>query len=257
MRGLLKSAINSILSRKQRDSLLGYLASQSPVAFAKLAHQMVQAPHQKIGFQKLSARGLKPQLIVDAGAYQGHWSQFVHTVWPDAKQIMIEANSEKRALLENVAESLGATLHMTLLGPDDDVERTFYVMESGSSILEENSPLDRCAKTVTTRRLDSVIPAHTPVDFLKVDVQGYELEVLRGAPRILSEVQAVLLEVALLQINKGAPLFAEVVAFMKSRGFEVCDVLELHHRPLDKATNQVDLLFVPKESPLMQDTRHF
>jgi hypothetical protein len=42
---------------------------------------------------------------------------------------------------------------------------------------------------------------------------------------------------------------------MRDHGFVVADVLGLKRRPLDDATAQLDLLFVPKESPLRADRR--
>ena len=94
-------------------------------------------------------------------------------------------------------------------------------------------------------------------DFIKLDVQGYELEVLRGAQRILAGVEAVLLEVSLLKINRGAPILDEVVAFMRERQFVAYEILEIHRRPLDRAMNQVDIIFVRQDSPLLADTSHY
>ena len=65
------------------------------------------------------------------------------------------------------------------------------------------------------------------------------------------------MEFSLIEINKGAPLFAEVVGFMANHGFAVADVLEIHRRPLDQATNQVDLFFVRANHSLFSDHRHY
>ncbi len=129
---------------------------------------------------------------------------------------------------------------MSLLGPEDDKQVEFFVMESGSSVFEENSPLEREIVKKKTARLDTIAGEQRP-DFLKLDVQGFELQVLSGATQILKSVEAVMMEVSLIEINKGAPMLAEVVQFMAERGFEVGDILEIHRRPLDQATNQVDL----------------
>jgi len=55
--------------------------------------------------------------------------------------------------------------------------------------------------------------------FLKLDVQGYELEVLRGGNNLLSKTEVVVLECSLIEYNTGAPLIADVISFMKDRGF--------------------------------------
>ena len=92
---------------------------------------------------------------------------------------------------------------------------------------------------------------------LKIDAQGYELQILMGATNVLSAFEAVLLEVAIIEINEGAPLLHDVVAFMKSRGFVTYDILEIHRRPLDNALNQVDIIFIREQSQLIADKRHF
>jgi hypothetical protein len=69
---------------------------------------------------------------------------------------------------------------------------------------------------------------------LKLDVQGAEVDVLRGATEALQsaeDVQLVLLEMSLdvFTHNVAAPQFSEVVAFMLSLGFGVYDIHEIHH----------------------------
>jgi len=224
--------------------------------FMQMAHQVAHAPNMELGLRRLAERGLKPEHVVDVGAFEGGWARMARRIWPAAQITMLEGNAHKRPILEPIAENIGATLHFAVLGPEDGREVVFHVMESGSSVLPENSPRARTQERMETRRLDSLLAGTSP-DFLKLDVQGYELEVLKGAEAVLGSAKAVLMEVALIEINKGAPLLAQVVGFMKDRGFEVCDILEVHRRPLDKATNQIDLLFVPGTSPLLADTRHY
>jgi len=94
-------------------------------------------------------------------------------------------------------------------------------------------------------------------DLIKIDVQGYELEVLKGGVETLAKAQAVVVELSLLEINKGCPLLDEALSFMRSHRFVSYDIVELHRRPLDGAMNQVDVLFVPEDSPLRADKRHY
>jgi hypothetical protein len=80
---------------------------------------------------------------------------------------------------------------------------------------------------------------------------------LNGALTVLPAFEAVLLEIAVIEINEGAPLLDEVVAFMKKCGFVTYDILEIHRRPLDGALNQVDIIFIRVESQLIADKRHY
>jgi hypothetical protein len=92
-------------------------------------------------------------------------------------------------------------------------------------------------------------------DFLKLDVQGYELEVLKGAEQVLDSVEAVMLEVNLIEVYQGSPPVHEVVAYMAARGFRVYDVCTFFRRPYDNALWQMDMIFVRATSPLMASTR--
>lgn len=252
----LKERVIKALPQSVRDRMLRVLAPAARQQFDELAHHYSKAPNMEIGFRKLKARGFNPASVADIGAFEGDWTRMAHHLWPNAKKHIFEANTQKEAILQKVSDEVGASLNIALMGPEDGREVTFFVMESGSSILAENSQRTRETETRLMARLDTLL-AGQPVEFLKLDVQGFELEVLAGATETLKSAQAVLLEVSLIAINKGAPLMSDVVAFMKERGFEVLDILEIHHRPLDKATNQVDLLFVPGSSEFLQDTRHW
>ena len=65
-----------------------------------------------------------------------------------------------------------------------------------------------------------------------------------------------ILETSFLSFFKGAPVFADVIAFMGARGFCAYDLFALSHRPLDGALAQADVVFVPEDSPLRRH-RHY
>ncbi len=72
------------------------------------------------------------------------------------------------------------------------------------------------------------------IDALKVDVQGAELDVLRGAPHALADVRIVETEVEFQELYTGQPLFCDVVSFMRERGLELWRLRELHHCGLSR-----------------------
>jgi hypothetical protein len=85
--------------------------------------------------------------------------------------------------------------------------------------------------------------------------KAYELEVLKGARNTLSQVSAILAEVNLIDIHKGAPLLDELLMFLRDRDFVAYDICGLSRRPLDRALWQADFIFVPLNSRLRTDKR--
>jgi hypothetical protein len=138
-----------------------------------------------------------------------------------------------------------------LLGASEDSEVVFAEMETGSSVFVEQSHFDRTLVPRKTTTLDKLVnPEARPVDFLKLDVQGYELEVLRGGTACLQAATGVLMEVSFLPINAGCPLVAEVVSFMDKRAFRLIDFCSQTRRT-DGVLWQSDLLFLRADCPIL------
>jgi FkbM family methyltransferase len=217
-------------------------------------------PSMALGLELLAKRGLSPRTIIDVGAFRGGWSLLANQVWPRAKLYMVEPNLNEKERVSAIAKRLDATLFHDLLGAQNGLQVEFSVMqpgsETGSSILHERSPVGRSKEKRILTTLDS-LPIHLESPgFLKIDAQGYELEILRGASSCVEKIEAVLLEVALIEVNEGAPLLSEVVAFMDNVNFVASDIVEMHRRPLDGATAQVDVLFIRKGSAILSDLRY-
>ncbi|HVL51216.1 MAG TPA: FkbM family methyltransferase [Actinomycetota bacterium] len=84
---------------------------------------------------------------------------------------------------------------------------------------------------VTIETLDAWCSANEVerVDFLKIDTQGAELDVLKGAEKILGTVRAVEVEVEFNPIYLGQPLFSDIDIFLREHGFVLWRMGELTH----------------------------
>ncbi len=114
----------------------------------------------------------------------------------------------------------------------DGTVRTFHTcaMPMTSSLYRPNTRLLKLfnnleelvrvvsTEEITTHRLDDIVEAQE-VDYLKLDVQGAELDVLRGAENLLGRVVAVSTEVEFVPLYEGQPLFADVDTFLRQKGF--------------------------------------
>lgn len=87
--------------------------------------------------------------------------------------------------------------------------------------------------TVQTRTLDAVLAeaglAGAGPAYLKLDVEGAEMEILEGAPQTLAGLLAVKMEVAFIAFRSGQPLAAEILSFMRAKGFVLMDMMAPHH----------------------------
>jgi len=210
-------------------------------------------PDMALSLRNIGRLGFQPRFTVDVGAFEGDWTKLCRKAFPGTRILMVEAQPGKVGQLQSVASSLGGDIGVVaaLLGPEDGLDVPFHEMETGSSVFPESSEKPREQRTMTTRRLDSVLEDRgaPPVDFLKLDVQGYELEVLKGAPVALGQAEVVLMEVSLLQVNAGAPPFEDFIAFMDRAGFRTFDICGQGRRR-DGVLWQVDLMFLRKGSRL-------
>jgi hypothetical protein len=61
--------------------------------------------------------------------------------------------------------------------------------------------------------------------FLKVDAQGFELQVLQGATDLLRRVVGVQLELSLVPLYGGQPLFSELIDWMQGEGYKIWGII--------------------------------
>jgi len=203
--------------------------------------------------RNLRRQGFLPQYIVDCGAYRGSWTRKAKSIFPDAHVLMIEARAVMNKQLAMVRADFPETVdyQILLLGAEDKNEVNFFEIKSGSSVLPELSNSPRAITYLPMRTLDHVLQDRhiEGISFLKIDVQGYEIEVLKGASHAMRSAEVILLETTLIPYNLGAPLFDEIVGFMESKGFCVYDICGLK-RWKEGTLFQWDVFFVRKDSSL-------
>jgi len=190
--------------------------------------------------------GFKPENILDIGAYVGRWTEVTRRIFPEAKFLMIEAQESKRELLNAVVDGARgqARVDIALVGATPG-QATFYEMETGSSMYPEMTAVPRTLLTKQRTTIDEVIARNgiERVDFAKLDVQGAELDVLAGGPQLLKTCELFLMEASVVPYNVGAPLIADVIAFMAEKGFRLFDLCEIKRARSTNFVLQVDLLF--------------
>jgi len=175
-------------------------------------------------------------LIVDVGAHEGLWTEAVLEIAPTSVVIAVEPQDDLRA---QIARRFAADARVTVDGralSDHVGESTFNLL--GASV---NGSLHRPRPgmngvygsgwerertiMVPTTTLDQLV-GDQPVALLKIDVQGAEGEVLRGAQGVLTRTDIVMLEVTFFSHYDGDTTFVELHSAMMNSGFSLAGVAE-------------------------------
>jgi FkbM family methyltransferase len=215
-------------------------------------------PSVEGSLETLAARGLRPRVVYDVGAYHGEFARLCRRAFgPQTKLYCFEPLAEAIAKLSALQDRGEVTLVPGLVGAEDRDEVPFHELETASSVWPEHHPTKARVSRHPMRRLDTfaAAPGNAPPDLLKIDTQGYELEVLKGAEQSLATARVILAELNLLDIHQGVALAGEVIGWLGRCGWVLYDVCSLIRRPLDRALWQADALFLKEGDPLRSDKR--
>lgn len=198
--------------------------------------------------------GFTPTGILDVGAHEGAFSRGAREIFTEASILMIDALAEQRPALADLCRELGnADYLIAMLGDRDTEAASFFVVntelrpdlvKTGSSKYRENSNFPMEERELPQRTLGSIVAARgVSFQLLKLDVQGAELDVIRGLGSHLSNVEVILMEMSLVEYNKGAPLIDVILSELRQVGFVLYDIVE-EHRYVDGPLLQIDGIFV-------------
>lgn len=184
-------------------------------------NEQLPEDHQDYLFT-LKQQGIKPSVIYDIGACVGHWTKGAKHVWRDSSYYLIDATSS----VEPIIKKLGTDYSISVLSDIDDKELTFWdnsVSPAGNSYYKENTSFytDANQSTRRTITLDTLVKEKgwPPPDLVKLDVQGAEMDILKGASNTIKSTKHVILEAQHTEYNIGAPKVEDVLDFMQGLGF--------------------------------------
>ncbi len=168
-------------------------------------------------------------VIVDGGANKGRRTQTFLDLYPGAHVHAFEPLPDLAAKLCKKFSSHDVTVHQYGLGASS-FPTTINKLNRPtlSSILSPSGIRDKYADQVLS--LSDVIPIRVVTlderlpegaDIIKLDLQGYELEALRGMQHALTRCHAVLVEVAFTALYEGQPLFDEIETYLSLFNFSL------------------------------------
>ena len=157
--------------------------------------------------EALKLDGYAPRTMLDVGAHIGTFSTAFVQAFPDCAPTMVEPNP----FCEEALAKLPFERHMAAASDENGEAELFLTKEwlqsTGTSLYRENTDFFRDEVTirqpVRKARLDDLLPGRR-FDFVKIDTQGSELDVLRGGEAVLRQADYILIEISLVNYNAGA-----------------------------------------------------
>jgi FkbM family methyltransferase len=199
-------------------------------------YDLVRFPRESLGghLATLIDR-LGVDCVLDVGARYGEYAETLRGLGYTGRLVSFEPVAEHFEILERAARTDPEWHVRRLALGSETATRTINVTRgshftsflTASEFGRETFPETEVEheEQVEVRRLDDlfaeVVPGDEPRVFLKLDTQGWDLEVLRGAPRSLDAVVAVQSEISVKPVYDGMPSYLEVIPYLNERGFEL------------------------------------
>lgn len=204
-------------------------------------------------------------VIVDVGAHRGAWTDGVLSVLRPKRVFCFEPSpAAAAALRDRFATRPGVTVVECALGGKVSTGALHIFAAADLNSLYEPSPaLTRtipeatpmAAIDVRIARLDDELPEGLAVDLLKIDVQGYELEVITGAMGVLGRTKCVIVETPFVEQYRGGSTFCDVHRVLVDHaGFRFFGFTALH-RGSDGSILWTDSVYYRPSAPVPSSPR--
>jgi FkbM family methyltransferase len=198
--------------------------------------------------RKVKSQGLEIKTVYDVGACVGKWtSQMKQSVLFDGDFYLFEGNPAYKDILSQQ----NSFVHIGVLSnPGRETVNFYNGCDTGDSYYKETTDHydNRVPITLPCHTLDSVIEENNlPIpQFLKIDTQGSELDIMAGAKKVMGKADLVYLECPIIEFNKGSPNIFDYLMSMSSYGYIPTDVLEIHRS--EEVLLQIDVMFIKAET---------
>jgi FkbM family methyltransferase len=196
--------------------------------------------------------------VFDAGVGRG--TEWLYDAFPDSKLVLIEPLSRFDGDLEKLASRHQADVHRCALAERAGLAELHVppAVPTGASLkrhaswigsennLTRSLPFE--PEQVRLATLDE-LNSYAPPYLIKLDIEGSELDALKGAERSLLDTEFIILEMSIAPRHEEGAAFAEIIAFLDAKGFRIFDFPELSQAGLDGPLVYLDAAFVRKGDP--------
>lgn len=198
--------------------------------------------------------------VLDVGANMGQYSQALRKAGYQGKIISFEPITECYQFLVNQKDENWHIMNIALGSSAGAIDLHVTNKNVFSSFLKPNQysvhRFNESAKTahietVEVKKLDDILAQIIPdLDstnlFLKLDTQGYDLEVLKGAQQSLKYIAGIQSEISCKAIYEGMPSHIESLTYIDELGYELTNIFPLSHDKHDLSLLECDCVFRKK-----------
>jgi FkbM family methyltransferase len=199
-------------------------------------------------------QNLNCDYIVDVGANRGQFALIARKVFPKARIHSFEPLEEPIKIFKNIFRNdQSVTLYPYAIGRertttiihvtrDDDSSSLLTVTSMQSSIFPGATEVE--ARQVAVFSLSQLLDAETipPASLLKIDVQGFELDVIRGSEDIINKFSHLYIECSFVELYKDQALAHQIISWLEQRDFILSGVHNMYYERNGTAI-QGDFLF--------------
>ena len=199
----------------------------------KLGYELRKTP--KIGFNATYLRRIcNPRTVIDVGVANGTIA--LHNAFPKARFILIEPLKEYQASIEKLCTRYNCDVYYKAVGETPGTVE--FNVDPGN--LEKSSFSNRTTQNDRETHLEKKLVEVTTLDtiyqqnpglqrpiLLKIDTEGHELSVLKGATKLLASVDFVIAESSIAKRFVNGYEFKDIIAMMDQNGFDVFSLLTI------------------------------
>ena len=205
----------------------------------------------------LAFKEKKINYIFDIGANEGQFVNEIRHYGYNGEILSFEPYIEAhKKILENSKKDENWQVYKPIALGNKEAQNKIYISKNSvsSSILKikdehiNNAPDSKfiSEQPIEEKKLEDIFNDFDLKNknlFLKIDTQGYEFQILKGAEKILKEFKGILVEVSLVELYEDQKNWLEIVEFIQSHGFKLWSVDRGFTNKKNGQTLQMDLCF--------------
>lgn len=211
-------------------------------------------------FGLLKQRGFAPRHIVDVGANRGIWTREAIKFFPEAQYTLVEPQDYLKMYVKDLMER-GYKIEWINAGAGDEsgsLPLSVGARDDSSSFVPGREAEGASCVTVPVMTLNEIVGSRKAAipELVKIDAEGFDLRVIRGASELLGKTDVFLVESVVCAPNYENTV-DKVVGTMAEAGYRVVDITDLNRSPKYGVLWLCELAFLRNASSLLDGVKTY